>query len=71
MYKKKTILALIPARAGSKGVPGKNHALIAGKPLVDWTFQAAKACPLLDSIVCSTDDVRVAACAQAQGITLI
>ena len=71
MYKKKTILALIPARAGSKGVPGKNHALLAGKPLVSWTFQAAKSCPLLDEIICSTDDEQVAVCAHKHGITLL
>ena len=71
MYKKKTVFALIPARAGSKGVPGKNHVLLNGKPLVAWSFQAAKGCSLLDEIICSTNDEKVLACARMQGITSI
>ena len=49
------ILAVIPARKGSVGVPGKNTKEIAGKPLVRWTIDAAVKCDLIDNIVISTD----------------
>jgi CMP-N,N'-diacetyllegionaminic acid synthase len=54
------VLALIPARGGSKGIPGKNIADLAGKPLIAWTIEAARACPSVDSIVLSTDDLAIA-----------
>jgi CMP-N-acetylneuraminic acid synthetase len=49
------VLGLIPARAGSKGIPGKNLKLLAGKPLILHTVDCALACPELDDIVVSTD----------------
>ncbi|OJV18315.1 MAG: N-acylneuraminate cytidylyltransferase [Dyadobacter sp. 50-39] len=49
------ILGLIPARKGSKGVPGKNMKLLGGKPLIQYTFEAAAQSALLDSIIVSTD----------------
>jgi CMP-N,N'-diacetyllegionaminic acid synthase len=42
MYKGYSILAIIPARGGSKGVPRKNIRLLAGKPLIAWTIETAK-----------------------------
>jgi CMP-N-acetylneuraminic acid synthetase len=42
MINNKTILALIPARGGSKGLPGKNIKPLLGKPLVAWTIEQAK-----------------------------
>ena len=53
-------LALIPARGGSKGIPRKNIRSLAGKPLIAWTIQAALACPQIDSVVVSTDDLEIA-----------
>jgi len=61
------ILALIPARAGSKGILRKNIKLLAGKPLIAWTIQAALACPEIDSVVVSTDDEEIAAISQHWG----
>ena len=52
-------IALILARAGSKGVPGKNFAPIAGRPCVAWTLDYAAACGLLSAIAVSTDDPRI------------
>ena len=49
------LTVLIPARAGSKRVPGKNTRLLGGKPLIQWTIEAAKAADVCDVIV-STDD---------------
>jgi CMP-N,N'-diacetyllegionaminic acid synthase len=55
MSTKPNILAIIPARAGSKGIPGKNMRLLAGKPLIHYTFISACESGLLDTIFLSTD----------------
>lgn len=62
------ILGLIPARLNSKGIPRKSLAPLAGRPLVEYTFDAARASRALTRIVVSTDDADVAALARAQGI---
>lgn len=49
-------IALILARAGSKGVPGKNTALVGGKPCIAWTMEAARAARTLAHIAVSSDD---------------
>ena len=51
--------ALIPARAGSERLPGKNVAMIGDKPMIEWTIISAKHSKLFDRIVVSTNDVRV------------
>jgi CMP-N,N'-diacetyllegionaminic acid synthase len=48
-------LAIIPARAGSKGVPGKNTRLINNRPLVSWSIEAALSCPQIDAIVVTSN----------------
>lgn len=53
------ILAIIPARAGSKRLPGKNTKKMAGKPLIQWTMEAAKNCKLLAEVIVSTDDESI------------
>ncbi len=60
-------LGIIPARGGSKGVPGKNIRLLAGKPLIAWTIEAAKASQALDRLLVSTDDPAIAAVARDLG----
>jgi len=62
------ILAVIPARGGSKAVPRKNLRLLAAKPLVEYTFQAAKTSKLLDRIILSTDDEEIAHIGRENGI---
>lgn len=52
-------LGLIPARGGSKGIPGKNLRPLAGKPLLVYTIEAALASRWLDRVVVSTDDARI------------
>lgn len=54
------ILAIIPARGGSKGVPRKNIRLLAGKPLIGWTIAAALAAQSLHRVVVSTEDDNIA-----------
>lgn len=63
-----TILGLIPARGGSKGIPGKNLALLAGKPLLQYTCEAAKASTMLTRVMMSTDDRTIADAAVRYGI---
>ena len=59
-----TILAIIPARSGSKGVPGKNIKILGTKPLLQYTAEAAKKSSLLSDIIISTDSPEIAAIAR-------
>ena len=61
------ILALIPARGGSKGIPRKNIRLFAGYPLIAWSIAAAKRSSLVTRIIVSTDDAEIAAVAREWG----
>jgi len=61
------ILAIIPARGGSKGVPKKNIRQLGGKPLIAWTVTAALNTPCLNRVVVSTDDREIAAIAKEYG----
>ena len=58
-----SILAIIPARGGSKGVPRKNIKPLCGKPLIAWSIEAAKESKYIDRVVVSTDDDEIAAIA--------
>ncbi|MGB0370712.1 MAG: acylneuraminate cytidylyltransferase family protein [Opitutales bacterium] len=60
MPKKPRTVALIPARGGSKGIPGKNLRELADRPLIAWSIGAAKLCPSIDQIIVSTDDPKIA-----------
>lgn len=55
----KTILAIIPARGGSKGVPRKNIRLLAGKPLIAWTIEEAKKSRYIDRLILSSEDEEI------------
>jgi len=68
MYKDKRILAIIPARGGSKGLPGKNIKLLNGKPLIGWTIEQALASKYIDEIFVSTDSRKIADVAETFGI---
>ena len=56
MFQDLEVLAIIPARRHSKGIPNKNMAPLHGKPLLSWTIQAAKRSAYIDRVVVSTDD---------------
>ncbi len=60
MYKDKKILALIPARGGSKGIPRKNIKDLCGKPLIAYSIEAGLNSKYIDSVVVSTDDSEIA-----------
>ncbi|MBL8090138.1 MAG: acylneuraminate cytidylyltransferase [Anaerolineales bacterium] len=61
------ILALIPARGGSKGIPRKNIRSFAGYPLIAWSIAAAKQSKLVTRIIVSTDDEEIAKVAREWG----
>ena len=61
------ILGLITARAGSKGLPGKNVKPLAGKPLIAYTIDAAQQSGAFDRLILSTDDPQAAAIARSLG----
>lgn len=60
MYEHHRVLGIIPARGGSKGLPGKNIKELAGKPLIAYTIAQAQASRYIDRILVSTDSPRIA-----------
>lgn len=61
------ILGVIPARGGSRGLPGKNIASLGGRPLISWTIAAAGGADLIDRCIVSTDDPEIANAARESG----
>lgn len=64
---RKKILGVITARGGSKGIPRKNIKLLAGKPLIVYTIEAARQSGIFDRLILSTDDEEIAAVARLHG----
>ncbi len=62
-----SLTAFIFARGGSKGLPGKNIKLLAGKPLIGWAIDQALAVPEIGRVIVSTDDAEIAAVAKENG----
>ena len=60
-------IAVIPARAGSKGLPGKNLKLLAGKPLLAYSIEQARASRVCDVVLVSTEDEKIAQVAREYG----
>jgi CMP-N,N'-diacetyllegionaminic acid synthase len=65
------MLALIPARGGSKGVIRKNLRLVGGRPLIAWTIETAFACEDIGRVVVSTDDEEIAETALQYGAEIL
>lgn len=65
------ILGLIPARGGSKGIPGKNIKLINGKPLIAWTIEKAIQASRLNKVVVSTDSDEIAQISKEYGAEVL
>lgn len=63
----KTVLAVITARGGSKGVPDKNIRQVDGRPLIAWSVEQAKASRLLDRVILSSDSPKIIAAARNAG----
>jgi CMP-N-acetylneuraminic acid synthetase len=62
-----TLLGVVTARGGSKGIPGKNLKPLAGKPLIAYTIEAARQSGVFDRLILSTDDEAIAALARSIG----
>jgi CMP-N,N'-diacetyllegionaminic acid synthase len=62
------VLGLVPARGGSKGVPGKNTRMLAGRPLLEYTSRAAFDSAVLDRVILSTDSEAIAECGRRLGL---
>lgn len=65
------VLAVIPARGGSKGIPRKNVRLMGGKPLIYYAIENAKKCPLIDHVAVSTDDEEISSIAKMYGVEVV
>jgi len=67
MIEGRTVLAIVPARGGSKGLPRKNIRPLAGKPLIAWTLECASQSRYIDRCIVSTDDPEIADVAREWG----
>jgi CMP-N,N'-diacetyllegionaminic acid synthase len=67
MNTKNSMVAIIPARAGSKGLPGKNLRHLVGRPLVTWPIAAALGAGSINRVIVSTDDDEIANVSRAAG----
>ncbi|KAA8785585.1 CMP-N,N'-diacetyllegionaminic acid synthase [Paenibacillus sp. 4624] len=67
MINDKKILAIIPARGGSKGVLRKNLRSVAGKPLIAWSIEEAKKSKYIDHLILSTEDTEIITTAEEYG----
>merc|ERR1711991_922638 len=70
MKKKLKTICIIPARGGSKGLPGKNIKIFNGKPLIAWPILVATQCEKIDQIVVTTDSKEIAEKAEFFGATV-
>lgn len=67
MLNGKRVVAVIPARGGSKSVPGKNIRLLGGKPLLAWAIDVAKQVDEIDRVIVSTDDAQIGSVGRTHG----
>jgi len=70
MYQDKTFLAIIPARGGSKGLPGKNIKELCGKPLIAWSIEASLKSKHLDEVMVTTDYQNIADVSKQYGASV-
>lgn len=67
MYRDRKFLAIIPARGGSKGLPGKNIRTLCGKPLITWSIEAGQQSTYIDEVMVTTDSEKIAEIARWAG----
>ena len=68
MYDGKKILAIIPARSGSKRIKEKNIVILKGKPIISYTIKVAKKCNYIDKVVVSTDSRKILKISKKYGV---
>ncbi len=68
MYKGNRVLAVVTARGGSKGLPGKNIRILNGKPLIAWTIEQIQQSQLIDHVIISTDSKDIAEVSEQYGV---
>ncbi len=66
----RSVLALVPARGGSKGLPGKNIRSLCGRPLIQWSIEAGLSSRFVDLVVVSTDSQEIADVGMASGASV-
>jgi N-acylneuraminate cytidylyltransferase len=69
MSKAKSIVAFIPARGGSRGIPLKNIALIGGKPLIYWVARACAESRSVNGVFVATENEQIRACVEAMALS--
>jgi CMP-N,N'-diacetyllegionaminic acid synthase len=70
MINEKSVIAIIPARGGSKGLPGKNIKELCGKPLIAWSIEAGLGSKYIDEVIVTTDSEEIAHIARAFGASV-
>ena len=70
MINGKSVIAIIPARSGSKGLPGKNTKELCGKPLIAWSIESGLTSRYIDVVLVSTDSKEIANIAQEFGASV-
>lgn len=70
MIKNKSVIAIIPARGGSKGLSGKNIRSLCGKPLIAWSIEKAKKSKYLDAVLVTTDSLEIVEIAKQHGASV-
>ena len=70
MQSKPRVLAIVPARGGSKRLPGKNIKWLGDRPLIKWTIDAALESGVCIDVLVSTDDIEIASVARSAGATV-
>lgn len=70
MINEKNLIAIIPARGGSKGLPGKNIKELCGKPLIAWSIEAALGSKYIDEVMVTTDSPQIANIAREFGASV-
>jgi len=71
MFSSLKVLAVVPARGGSKGVPRKNIRLLGKEPLIAHTLKTALSVDMIDSLIVSTDDDEISSVADAYGVKVL
>lgn len=70
MINGKSVLAIVPARGGSKGLPGKNIKELCGKPLIAWSIEAGLGSQYIDEVMVTTDSEEIARIARESGAAI-